>query len=159
LPEPCRADVGGPMRAAQALGEREELSQRVAPLLLVGPPRVRDEPRGRGSIRALDLGDERGESRQAGGRRGLRVREERPVARELLQVQVARSEPLLPVPDRRARHAELARDRRHRRPHTLTRLDDRERQLHGRRLPRQHVQRVHPLTVLAVAADGLPDRA
>ena len=76
---------------------------------------------------------------------------------ELLQVQATRREPLLPVPDRRPRHVEAARDRRHRRARELARLDNRERQLDRRPLPRQHVQWVHSLAVLARTADSLPD--
>lgn len=157
MPEPRRADVGGPVRTTQALRQLEEQAQRLAPLLVVAAPRVRDEPRRRDAARALQLGDDRGKARQPRGRGCLRAREERPVAGELLQVQASCGEPLLPVPDGRARYAELACDRRYRRARALTRLGDCERQLHCRSFPRQHVQRVHALAVLARAANSLPD--
>jgi hypothetical protein len=157
LPEPRRTDVGDPVRAAEALRQLEQQAQRLAPLLVVGASRVGDEARRRDSTRALDFCDDAGEARQTCSRGRRRSREKRPVTRELLQVQVARREPLLPVSDRRSRHTEAPRDRRHRRARALTRLDDRERQLDRRRLSGQHVQRVHSLAVLARTADGLPD--
>jgi hypothetical protein len=157
LPEPRRTNVGGLVRAAQGLRQLKEEPQRLAPLLLIAAPRVRDEPRRRDPARMLELGDDRGEALQPRGRGCLRPREERTVASELLQVQKSRGESLLPVPDGRAHHAELACDRRHGRARALARLDDRERQLDGRRLAWQHVQRVHSLAMLARPTDGLPD--